>query len=93
MTYGYHDPFVWDDEPSGLCVCGHAPEDHIFLPEHPDGCQECHGSAACDCGQFRVDPRRLRAQPQDVIDRVMRRAAERVEDDYREGGALDDVSM
>jgi hypothetical protein len=36
-----------------VCECGHGPEEHVYLPGHPDGAQECYGSAECECGKFR----------------------------------------
>jgi len=38
------------------CSCGHSAEEHIFLPGHPDGAQECQAEE-CDCGLFRKEER------------------------------------
>ncbi len=35
-----------------ICKCGHEYEDHILLPGHPDGVEECQ-VGDCPCGRFR----------------------------------------
>jgi len=40
----------------GCDRCGHDAEDHVRLPGHPDGAEECHGDEDCDCCGFRPGP-------------------------------------
>jgi hypothetical protein len=36
------------------CICGHTYGEHIPLPGHPDGVEECQ-AARCTCGQWRPE--------------------------------------
>ena len=40
------------------CICGHEDYEHVLLPGHPDGVQECQ-VGDCDCGQVRPWRRRF----------------------------------
>ena len=40
--------------PSACANCGHAPEQHMRLPGHPDGAEECFGDDDCPCGQYQA---------------------------------------
>lgn len=35
------------------CECGHLFAEHIELPGHPDGVEECQADG-CECGEYRA---------------------------------------